>query len=336
MAIDLGSARTRAWTAGRHGILDVPTATGPDDLAAYPVQRGTIVDPAGTARMLSRLLAHRIPRNAQPVIAFTMPVLSGQQHHTTAVGVLQVLRPRTVLALDSVMAIALGRGADPFRPLPLIDVGFHLTEVALPADGELRTARREAIGTRDLEDGSPVDLATGITAVVTTMMRDDPLPQFVDALDRGPLLAGGGALRPELVSPLSAQLHAPVQPVPQPHTAAVRGAAQARRGRTIPTAAGRTSHGWRRSGRHRARRRPGRTAPDRVPAAPARHRAAPRRAAATPSPHAARRCSATPPPRRARRPPAAAPPRSTPSIATCAAPAHPLSVTPQPPITIAQ
>ncbi|MFJ4821015.1 hypothetical protein [Streptomyces sp. NPDC088801] len=229
IAIDLGSARTRAWTAGRRGIIDVPTVTGPDDLAAHPVQRGTIVDPAGTARMLSRLLAHRIPKDAQPVIAFTMPVLSGQQHYTTAVGALQTLRPRTVLALDSVMAIALATGADPFRPLLVIDIGFHLIEVALLADGEIMTARREARGTRGLEDSGPADLVTDITAVVTTMMRDDPLPQFVDALDRGPLLAGGGALRPELVSQLSAQLHAPVQPVPQPHTAAVRGAAEALR-----------------------------------------------------------------------------------------------------------
>ncbi|MFF5522591.1 hypothetical protein [Streptomyces coeruleorubidus] len=207
----------------------MPTATDPDDFAAHPVQRGTIVDPAGTARMLSHLLAHRIPKDMQPVIAFTMPVLSGQSHYTTAVGVLQVLRPRTVLALDSVMAITLGTGADPFRPLLVIDLGFHLTEVALLADGEIMTARREAMGTRDLEDSSPADLGTDITAVVTTMMRDDPLPQFVDALDCGPLLAGGGVLRPEPVSQLSARLYAPVRPVPQPHTAAVRGAAQALR-----------------------------------------------------------------------------------------------------------
>ncbi|MEU6916226.1 rod shape-determining protein [Streptomyces olindensis] len=229
IAIDLGSARTRAWTAGRHRIIDVPTTTGPDDLAAHPVQRGTIVDPAGTARLLSRLLAHRLPENAQPVIAFTMPVLSDRQHHTTAVGILQVLRPRTVLALDSVMAIALAAGADPFRPLLVIDIGAHLTEVALLADGEMLSARREARGTRDLDESTAAHLAADITAVITKMMRDDPLPQFVDALDRGPLLAGGGALRPELVSQLSVRLHGPVQQVPQPHTAAVRGAAEALR-----------------------------------------------------------------------------------------------------------
>lgn len=227
IAIDLGSARTRVWAAGRQGILDVPTVTGTDTCTAHPVQRGTIVDPADAARLLSRLLADHMQKRAQPVIAFTMPVLSGRHHYTTAVGVLQVLRPRTVLALDSVMAITLAAEADPFRPLLVIDLGAHLTEVALLADGEIMTARREAVGTRDLEERTPADLVTAITSVITRMMREDPLPQFVDALDRGPLLAGGGALRSELVHQLSAQVHAPITPVRQPHTSAVRGAARA-------------------------------------------------------------------------------------------------------------
>ncbi|PTH90371.1 hypothetical protein C9J60_05365 [Streptomyces sp. A244] len=229
IAIDLGSARTRAWTAGSHGILDVPTVSGPDSFPAHPVQRGSIVDPTGATQMLSRLLARRIPKNAQPVIAFTVPVLSGQQHYATAVGVLQALHPRTMLAMDSVMAIVLATGADPFRPLLVIDLGAHLTEVALLAEGDILTARREVMGTRDLEGSTPADLATKIASVITHMMRHDPLPQFFDALDRGPLLAGGGALRPELVHQLSARLHAPVQPAPQPHTAALRGAARALR-----------------------------------------------------------------------------------------------------------
>ncbi|NEA63981.1 hypothetical protein [Streptomyces sp. SID12488] len=43
---------------------------------------------------------------------------------------------------------------------------------------------------------------------------------------RGALLAGGGALRPDITYHLTGQLHAPLQPVPAPHTAAVRGAAK--------------------------------------------------------------------------------------------------------------
>ncbi|MEW2303128.1 macro domain-containing protein [Streptomyces sp. NPDC006655] len=49
IALDLGSARTRAWTSGRRTILDVPTATVPGDRATHPVQRGTIVDTPVTA-----------------------------------------------------------------------------------------------------------------------------------------------------------------------------------------------------------------------------------------------------------------------------------------------
>lgn len=44
IALDLGSARTRAWTSGRRRILDVRTVTFPGAGATYPIQRGTIVD----------------------------------------------------------------------------------------------------------------------------------------------------------------------------------------------------------------------------------------------------------------------------------------------------
>ncbi|GGY94811.1 hypothetical protein GCM10010365_11980 [Streptomyces poonensis] len=53
LALDMGSARTRAWIAGRGMILDVPTVTFPG--ALHPIQRGAIVDIPGTARLLDRL-----------------------------------------------------------------------------------------------------------------------------------------------------------------------------------------------------------------------------------------------------------------------------------------
>ncbi|MGW7276893.1 hypothetical protein ACWGIV_01015, partial [Streptomyces sp. NPDC054844] len=62
VALDMGSARTRAWVSGRGMILDVPTVTFPGAGAVYPIQRGSIVDTQGTARMLDRLLGHRLPR----------------------------------------------------------------------------------------------------------------------------------------------------------------------------------------------------------------------------------------------------------------------------------
>ncbi|WP_461009720.1 hypothetical protein [Streptomyces capparidis] len=76
--------------------------------------------------------------------AFTVPVLSDQRHHTTALDVLRVLRPHSVLAVHSVTAISMAAGADLCRPLLVIDLGAHLTEVALLADGEVVTAVRGA------------------------------------------------------------------------------------------------------------------------------------------------------------------------------------------------
>ncbi|GAA2428688.1 rod shape-determining protein [Streptomyces macrosporus] len=226
VAIDLGSTRTRAWTQGRRGIIDVPTVAFPDSRVTHPIRRGTIVDADGTARMVERLLGGRIPRFTRPVVAFTTPVLSDRRHHTAATEALEVLRPRTVLPVESARAIALGARADLSRPLLVVDLGAHLTEVALLVDGTVSAARRTALGTSDLDTTTPRGLVAEIAAMVTDMLRGSLVPHLVDALERGPLLGGGGALRPEVTYQLSLRLDTPIHPAPQPHTAALRGAAE--------------------------------------------------------------------------------------------------------------
>ncbi|WP_225076520.1 rod shape-determining protein [Streptomyces sp. CoT10] len=227
IALDLGSARTRVWAEGLGGILDVPTVTHQGSAAARPVRRGTVVDPAAATRLVSRLLADRVPHDARPVVVLTTPALSGPRARATAVGVLQVLRPRTVLTIDSVRAAALGAGADLSGALLVIDVGAQLSEVALLIDGRVAAARRATVGTDDVRAATLAELVTAVTTLVTGLLRDDPRPALVDALDRGPLLAGGGALRPELAYRLSARLRSHVRAVPRPQTAAVRGAVEA-------------------------------------------------------------------------------------------------------------
>ncbi|MCF2434965.1 hypothetical protein LV779_11080 [Streptomyces thinghirensis] len=85
VALDMGSARARAWVSGRGMILDVPTVTFPGAGAVYPIQRGSIVDTQGTARMLDRLLGHRLPRFARPLVVVTAPVLDGFAYRTEPV-----------------------------------------------------------------------------------------------------------------------------------------------------------------------------------------------------------------------------------------------------------
>ncbi len=226
IALDLGSARTRAWIAGRGMVLDVPTVTFPGTGAIHPIQRGTIVDTPGTARMLDRLLGHRMPRLGRPLVVVTAPVLDGLAFRTEARTAVEILRPRAVLTVPGARAVALAAGADHIRPLLVVDIGAHLTEVVLLADGAVTDARRAALGTSDLTDDTEPELITeSVTGMVTAMLRQDRTALTRTALSRGVLLSGGGALRPDITRDLPDRLGCPVQPVPSPHTAAVRGAA---------------------------------------------------------------------------------------------------------------
>ncbi|MFI2641466.1 rod shape-determining protein [Streptomyces sp. NPDC018610] len=225
VALDMGSARTRVWLAGRGLIIDVPTVTFPGAGAVYPIQRGAIVDASGTARMLERLLGHRLPRLSRPLVVVTAPVLDGVAYRAQARTAVEVLRPRTVLTVPGARAVALGAGADLSRPLLVVDIGAHLTEVVLLVDGAVVDARRTALGTSDLDTAPSAEISEAVAAMVAAMLRQDRTSLTLDALQRGVLLAGGGALRPEITYRLTGRLHVPLRAVPAPHTAAVRGAA---------------------------------------------------------------------------------------------------------------
>ncbi|WAP59175.1 rod shape-determining protein [Streptomyces sp. S465] len=239
LALDLGSARTRAWIAGRGMVLDVPTITFPGAGAVYPVQRGAIVDVPGTARMLDRLLSHRLPRLTRPLVVVTAPVLGGPAYRERARAAVEVLRPRAVLTVPTARAIALAAGADLSLPLLVVDIGAHLTEVVLLVDGLVFDARRTALGTTDLADATDLagttdladadataEISEAISIMITSMLRQDRTSLTAEALSRGALLAGGGALRPDLTHRLVGGTHAPLRTVPTPHTAAIRGAAK--------------------------------------------------------------------------------------------------------------
>ncbi|MGW6022713.1 rod shape-determining protein [Streptomyces sp. NPDC055099] len=248
IALDLGSARTRAWTSGRRMILDVPTVTFTGGGTVHPVRRGAIVDTPGTALMLDRLLGHRLPRFGRPLLILTAPVLGGVAYRAAARVAVEVLRPRTVLTISTARAVATAVDADLSRPLLVVDIGAHLTEVALLCDGDVVDARHTALGTSDVDGPTAPPLSpapspppspslkpppsphspitASVVAMVTAMLEQDRTSRTGEALRRGALLAGGGALLPGISYCLAGELHAPVQPVPAPHTAAVRGAAK--------------------------------------------------------------------------------------------------------------
>ncbi|NLU71491.1 hypothetical protein HCC61_02075 [Streptomyces sp. HNM0575] len=121
---------------------------------------------------------------------------------------------------------AAGAGSAPFRPQLIVDVGAHLTEVFLLTEGEVADAHRAELGTDDLDRIPSRRIVGSVVDTLTAMLRRDTTSQTLDALQHGVLVAGGGALRPEITHGLSKQLHVPVRTAPAPHTAAVRGAAR--------------------------------------------------------------------------------------------------------------
>jgi len=226
IAIDLGSAHTRAWIPDRGLIFDVPTTTSSGgDGVCRPVRRGAVVDLRGAARVLDHRLGRPAGFGRYSIVVLTIPVLCAHQQRSAALAALEILDARTVLTIDSVKAAALGAGAGLAQPLLVVDIGAHLTEVGLLVDGGVTHAHRIDVGTSDLGATTTVaELVQSIVVVVTDLLRLDCGGQVVDALDRGPLLTGGGALRPEVTSRLAKRLLAPVRPAPAPQFAAVRGA----------------------------------------------------------------------------------------------------------------
>ncbi|MFG2792028.1 rod shape-determining protein [Streptomyces sp. NPDC048419] len=223
----MGSARTRAWIAGRGVVADVPTVSFPGSAVDHPIQRGTIIDTPGCARMLQRLLADRLPERVRPMVIVTAPVLDGLAYRTEARAAVGVLRPRSVLTVPGARCIALAAGADTSLPLLVVDIGAHLTEVVLLCDGAVTDARTTALGTGDLDEETTAEqLSEAVARMLTAMLRQDRRSVTADALRRGILLAGGGALRPEITHHLTGRLQAPLRVVPAPYTAAVRGAAK--------------------------------------------------------------------------------------------------------------
>lgn len=225
IALDMGSARTRVWIAGRGMVVDEPTVTSPGSGAEHPIQRGTIIDTPGCSRMLQRLLGDRLPQRTRPMMIVTAPVMDGLAYRADARVAVGVLRPRSVLTVPGARGIALAAGADMSLPLLVVDIGAHLTEVVLLCDGAVTDARTSPLGTGDLNtQTTPQQLTESVARMLTAMLRQDRTSVTVDALHRGVLLAGGGALRPEITYHLTGRLHAPLRVVPAPHTAAVRGA----------------------------------------------------------------------------------------------------------------
>ena len=160
--------------------------------------------------------AHRL------TVVATTPVLSDDVHRDEVRAVLQPLGVEAVVLIDGVKAAAFGAGVDVCEPLLVVDVGAQLTEIALIVQGAVVQARRT-----EVELGHTWTVVDVVGEAMLDLLQGPCGSQMVDALDRGVLFTGGGALRPEITYKLGRRLAVVVRPAPAAHTAAVRGAGAA-------------------------------------------------------------------------------------------------------------
>ncbi|GAA2835080.1 rod shape-determining protein [Kribbella solani] len=197
---------------------------------------GNLVEDGGPRRSVGAARKASLPAQSDPnrtseltvgrrlTVVAVVPVLGGERQRLELRTVLDVLGPAAVVTLDGAKAVAFGARVGVAEPLLVVDVGAQLIEVALLTDGAVVEARRTPLGVDDL---SAAEVVEEVADAVLGLLQGDCCGQVVDALDRGVLLAGGGALRPEITYKLSRRIGATVRPAPAPHTAAVRGAATA-------------------------------------------------------------------------------------------------------------
>ncbi|MFE7454213.1 rod shape-determining protein MreC [Streptomyces griseus] len=216
---------------GRGLVLDPLPGTGPDSGDERPVRRGRIVDPESCGRLLGRIADAALgPDRSDSVIVLSHPVLAGAEHRTAARALLAGLGTSRVLVLSSARAAAAYAGPRETGPLLVVDMGAELTEVTLLVNGLVADARQAESGLDDLDRLDPAKLPVALVRTVldmiTSMWRHDRHGAIRGALRKGPVLAGGGALRADVPDRIARCLGTRVRLADDPSTTVVRGAGQ--------------------------------------------------------------------------------------------------------------
>lgn len=227
----MGSSRTRAWVPGRGLVLDPLPGSGPHGGDERPVRRGRIVDPESCGRVLGRIADAALgPDRSDSVIVLSHPVLAGAEHRSAARALLAGLGTTRVVVLSSARAAAAYAGPRETGPLLVVDMGAELTEVTLLVNGLVADARQAESGLEDLDRLDPAKLPAVLVRTVldmiTSMWRHDRHGAIRGALRKGPVLAGGGALRPDVTDRIARCLGTRVRLADDPSTTVVRGAGQ--------------------------------------------------------------------------------------------------------------
>lgn len=169
LALDVGTARTRAWLSGRGVVVDEPTVLAYDDAGrrvravgrtaaaavdgqvrlVRPVRRGVTVDVELAGLLVHRLLGLRARFAGSVVVSVPVGATAADRQAVDRL-VRDATAARHVEVVDAARSVASGVGLGG-RPLLVVDVGAGLTEVSVVAGHEVVAHRVLAWGTADLE-----------------------------------------------------------------------------------------------------------------------------------------------------------------------------------------
>ncbi|MEW9550703.1 rod shape-determining protein [Nonomuraea sp. NPDC050783] len=227
VALDLGTARTRALAVGGHAIADRPSAVlgrssagaGPE--VVRPLRHGMVADPGACLRLVRLVLRDTRLHDGRPParVLAGVPVAASPSDRRAVRAAVAETAGCEVTLVEEPLAAAVGAGLDVLDPRPclLLDVGAGIVEAVAIGDGAVLDAAALQLSATT-EAGLAAYALEGVVAMTAGLARRGPA-----ARARGLVVTGGGAHQELLLRRLRAAVRLPVSAAAQPQHATVRG-----------------------------------------------------------------------------------------------------------------
>jgi rod shape-determining protein MreB len=249
VAIDLGSANTRLFAAGRGLLAETPSIVGE---AFHPLRRGVIVDIGAAAELLEPLFGRVRRLAAKPRTLACVPSDASEDERRALRQAARAAGARDVAIVAEPLAAAIGAGLDVASEYAqmLVDLGDGITDIAVIRSGELIRTDSLRVGCSDLREavlsegmaGGDADrvirelcaqsastdgmilVLERIATFVDDFVRDLPHSVAAEVIENGICATGGGAKLRELINRIRTRCGLPIAIADDPLHAVIRGA----------------------------------------------------------------------------------------------------------------
>ncbi|NBE98354.1 hypothetical protein FE391_15100 [Nonomuraea sp. KC401] len=232
VALDLGTAHTRALTSSGVAVADRPSAVVASRSIAgaadpvRPIRHGMVADPGACLRLVRLVLrdVQTAGDGSMEQVVVGVPVAASPSDRRAVRTAVSEAAGCGVTLVEEPLAAAVGVGLDvtDSRPFLLLDVGAGIVEVVAIRDGVISEAMAIQLGATTSAGLLPYVL-DAVVDMTAALLRRLP-PQVRTAVrGNGLTVTGGGALQARLLHRLDAALRIPVSTPPEPQNATVRG-----------------------------------------------------------------------------------------------------------------